>query len=113
MLGVFIYDFVTPFSSTAVTGTVGTIYIAILSIFVGTKEFDRWFNAANGRHYGEVFVYLWTAVMVVFVVFAAVPGYTLRIPSAATAVYIAVLGIYAITGRSKALHQSTRLVKKR
>lgn len=111
-LALFIVDFIQPFRSAAVLGTVSTIYIATLSIFVGTKEFDRWLNVRNGRHYGELFIYLWTAVMVVLLAAGTIPGYRFQFRSELTTVYLAVLGLYAVTERSKALHRE-RLARHR
>lgn len=80
------------------------LYTGILTLYVGTKEFDRWYEVHQGRHPGEWFVILWTALVFVLMAFALVWGEEYRIPSDIVAVYIAVLSLFAFTQKSKELH---------
>jgi len=90
------YDYlIAPFS---------VVYISVLGLYVGTKEFDRWYEMHEGRHPGEWFVIAWTVV--VFCLLAVsffMNGY--KISSEAIADYIMVLSVFALTQKSKRLYE--------
>ena len=79
------------------------VYASILAIYVGTKEFTRWTSKSYpSQHWGEIFIILWTTLMVIFIFVAAFqPAY--QIPSEFTATYITIMGIFAISQKSKSL----------
>ncbi len=82
------------------------IYAAVLTLYVGTKEFDRWYEIHDGRHPGELFIAAWTAVIVIIVGTTFITGdrrYTLE--PEVVADYIMVLSIFAVTQKSKQLHR--------
>jgi hypothetical protein len=82
-------------------GPVLAIYIAILAIFSAEKEFERWQWYNKGRHRGEVYVVLWTVLMVGILgaIYLSNNGYEMDPEIYST--YIVVLGILAITRKSK------------
>jgi hypothetical protein len=80
------------------------LYTGILTLYVGTKEFDRWYERHMGRHPGEWFVLLWSVVIGALLLFSFVLGEGHRIHSDVIAVYIAVLSLFAVTQKSKSLH---------
>ncbi len=85
------------------------VYSGILTIFVATKEFDRWYEVHDGRHPGEFFVIAWTAVMAVLLTLSFVFGEEFHAPSdTVSAVYVAVLTLFALTQKSKNLHHRKR-----
>lgn len=81
------------------------LYTGLLALYVGTKEFDRWYKTHRGRHPGEWFVILWTAVMAGLFLASIFlgPGHTIH--SDLVAVYVAVLSLYAFTNKSKEFHK--------
>ena len=81
------------------------IYVGILALYVGTKEFDRWYDVHESRHPGELFVLAWTAVIFGLLVLSAVLQNGYRVSSEAIAVYIMVLSVFALTQKSKRLHE--------
>ncbi len=94
------------------TAPFSVIYIAILGLYVGTKEFDRWYEIHDGRHPGEVFVIAWTVVIMCLLglsVFLNHGGYS--VSSEAIADYIMVLSVFALTQKSKVLHDKKRKKK--
>jgi hypothetical protein len=94
------YDFlVAPFS---------VVYIGILTLYVGTKEFDRWYDLHESRHPGELFVIAWTIVIFALMVLSVVLQNGYKVSSEAIAVYIMVLSVFALTQKSKRLHQRKR-----
>ena len=90
------YDFlVSPFSA---------LYIGTLSIYIGSKEFDRWYESHEGRRRGERFVIVWTVIMTALLGGALILGEAYKIPSDIVATYIAVLTIFILTQKSKRLY---------
>lgn len=85
-------------------GPMSAVYAGVLTIYVGTKEFDRWYESHEGRHPGEWFVFSWTFVIVALVASSLVLGPKYKIPSEVIAIYIAVLTLFAITQKSKSLY---------
>lgn len=81
------------------------IYIGILGLYVSTKEFDRWYDLHESRHPGEVFVMAWTAVIFGLLILSVVLRDGYHVSSEAVAVYIMVLSVFALTQKSKKLHQ--------
>ena len=89
------------------------IYIGILGLYVGTKEFDRWYDLHNSRHPGEIFVIAWTIVVFGLLILSLVLGGSYKVSSEAIAVYIMVLSVFALTQKSKKLHQRKKKSLKR
>jgi lysylphosphatidylglycerol synthetase-like protein (DUF2156 family) len=87
------------------------IYAAVLSLYVGTKEFERWYQLYEGRHPGEWFVMLWTAVMLSLVLASFILGGDYKVSSETVANYIVVISIYAVTQQSKRLYKKKRGVR--
>ena len=81
------------------------IYISVLGLYVGTKEFDRWYEFHEGRHPGELFVIVWTVVMFGLFIASFILGKEYIVPTEAVAVYIMVLSVFALTQKSKQLRQ--------
>lgn len=81
------------------------LYTGILTLYVGTKEFDRWYENHRSRHPGEWFVILWTVVIFVLIVASLILGKEYAVHSDIMAVYIAVLSLFVVTQKSKSLHR--------
>lgn len=80
------------------------IYISILSIFTTVKEFDRWKSPKFlSNHNGEIFVILWTVLMIVFIAMSSYDSIRFNFTGEFTATYLSVLGIYAISRKSRSL----------
>ncbi|MBI4087381.1 MAG: hypothetical protein HY434_00935 [Candidatus Liptonbacteria bacterium] len=80
------------------------IYIGVLGLYVGTKEFDRWYDLHKDRHPGEWFVLMWTAVVIGLLGAQVFLGKEYKFSSEAGAVYIMVLSVFALTRKSKQMH---------
>jgi phosphatidylserine synthase len=80
------------------------IYVSILSIYAGVKEFTRW-KEKNfvSRHNGEIFIFFWTILVIIFVVLSAYNPDKYRVPGELTGTYLSILGVFAISRKSKAL----------
>lgn len=87
------------------TAPLSIIYTAVLGLYVSTKEFDRWYELHDGRHPGEIFIALWTIVIVALFIAQVIFGSKYQVSSEAIADYIMVLSVFALTQKSKKLHQ--------
>ncbi len=105
MFATVILDFVDQNRFEAALGPVAAVYIAVLSIFSADKEFERWSKYYESRHPGEIYVILWTVLIggVFFLDFAFDLPY--KMPAEVFSTYIVVLGILAITRKSRELFQ--------
>lgn len=95
----FIYDHILG----EILPSILVIYVALLVIFAGVKEFERWYEFRRDRHPGEWFVIGWTLLVIGIMVATVVMHKEYHIPEEVLATYIAVLSIMAITQKSKRL----------
>jgi hypothetical protein len=101
---VFLTTFFNIYDLSHILTSVSVTYITILSIFVGVKEFNRWHHKKDflSRYTGEIFILSWTLLMVIFIfVSAGNPEY--KVYSQFTSTYLSVLGLFAISRKSKNL----------
>ncbi len=83
---------------------IAIIYPAVLTIYVGQKEFLRWKDKKFTSHFaGEYFVHIWTAVFVFFVLTSVLSGGRYQVTFEMVTTYVAVLSVYAVTQQSKRL----------
>ena len=98
-----IYDFFNDnaLSHNEILLAIAGIYAACLAIYSAEKEFRRWHHMHASIHPGEVYVIVWT-ILVIFLIggdiFWHVPY---QMPAEVSASYIAVISILAITRESK------------
>lgn len=81
----------------AITG----IFAACLAIYSAEKEFRRWHNMHSSLHPGEVYVILWTLLVLFLVLGSIVLHIPYHMPIEVSGAYIAVITILAITRESK------------
>ena len=81
------------------------IYLAVLSIYAGTKECSRWHHYHKSIHFGEFSVLLWTILVILMIILNIIYRGAFNFSNELIALYIAVLGIFAITQNSKALYR--------
>ncbi len=84
----------------------GFIYIGTLAIYVGNKEFERWYRRHQEKHPGETFVIVWTALIFILLLAGIITKKSYHVPSVVISSYVAVLTILAITEKSKSLFRS-------
>jgi len=85
------------------------IYGAILALYVGSKEYERWRQKNQkyaSKYFGEVYVIVWTLVMIIFVLLAPFSGGLFKIPAEFPAVYLTVISAFIISRQSKFLKNS-------
>lgn len=111
---VVVFDFIKNNAFGEILGPLAAIYIAILAIYVGDKEFERWHHLHQNRHPGELFVIMWSILIFIIMITDFILSKSYKMPSEVISVYIAVLGILAITKKSKSLYigQDSEIIKK-
>lgn len=104
-LGFLLFNFFQKDSYSFLVAPLSVVYIGVLGLFVGTKEFDRWYDLHDGRHPGEYFVIAWTIIIFVLfcISFALKDQY--HIPTEAITDYLVVLSVFALTQKSKRMHR--------
>ncbi|MBL7022034.1 hypothetical protein ISR92_01825 [Patescibacteria group bacterium] len=104
---VFVFAFFYPNQFNGTLSAIAVIYASILGIYVGSKEIARWRNKGYiSKHYGEIYVIIWTIVIVAMII-TAIFNHQYQLQSEFTATYITILGIFAISQKSKALKHLT------
>jgi len=106
----FIADFFSYHSYNNATSASAVIYGVILSLYAGSKEFQRWYSKKGefpSRHFGEIYPIIWTTVMTFFVVTTAIAVDRYKIPAEFPATYITVLGVYILSLQSKNLRNKS------
>ena len=103
-----IIDFFSQDAFGFMTPSFSIIYTGVLGLYVGTKEFDRWYELHDSRHPGEIFVAAWT--LVIFVLYAGTLflGGKYKVSPEAISDYIMVLSVFALTQKSKKLHHKRK-----
>jgi len=100
----FLLTFFKIYDLSHVLADITIIYLSILSIFAGVKEFNRWKNGKFlSNYHGEVFVIIWTFLIFTFIIFSAYDETNYKMSTEFTATYLSVLGIFAISRKSKNL----------
>lgn len=105
-LAFFWLDFLSNNAYNLSAGAMGVIYIGILTIYAGTKEFDRWKSGRKSYFKGEAFVLIWTITLIIMVTVAIFSKTQLRVPDETATLYIAIVTIFAISQKSKSLFHS-------
>ncbi len=89
---------------------VAAIYTGVLAIYSAEKEFKRWRDSHKERHPGEVYVILWTILMVTIITIkvylekscvSETSCEVYHLPPEVVSSYVVVLGILALTKESK------------
>jgi hypothetical protein len=80
---------------------ISIIYVAILATYTTQKEFERWHDYNIGRHPGEFYVYIWTGLIVGLFTLDFIYKDHYEVPDEVFTTYLVVLGILAITKKSK------------
>lgn len=80
------------------------VYLGVLGLYAGTKEFERWYENHQSRHPGEWYVAIWTIVAVALFAASFFLNGNYKVSSDIVADYIMVLTIFALTQKSKSLY---------
>ena len=98
-------DFIYQHAYSVAAGACGIIYVAVLGIYVGNKEYERWKEHHKSLFRGETFVIIWSVIIFIMLITSFVTAGIYSISGSMIEVYIAILALFAITQRSKSLHK--------
>lgn len=76
-------------------------YMGVLSLYVATKEFSRWASDYHGKHPGEVFILVWTLLMIFLFFSSLLDDSHRRVNSEIVATYIGVLSVFIVSREAK------------
>jgi small-conductance mechanosensitive channel len=103
-----IVDFIYNNAFSEILEVVGFIYVGVLAVYVGNKEFERWCTKHESRHPGEWFVVIWTGLIAFLLIATLLFHKEYKLPSAVISSYVAVLTILVVTERSKSLYKKEK-----
>jgi hypothetical protein len=106
-------DFILHGKYSEVLSPISMVYVALLSVYVTTKEYERWFLMYKGHHPGEIGVLVWTAMLLFMLVFTLVRGDSYSISQDAITTYITVIVVFVITKASKNLFETKSKKRRR
>lgn len=89
------------------------IYISALAIYVSNKEFERWYDKHYSRHPGEIFVIIWSVIVLGLFILSFIFRDEYQMPTSVISSYIAVLTLLAVTRKSKELYLFRHLKKEK
>lgn len=93
-------------------GPVMAIYVVVLAIFSAEKEFERWYAYNVGRHIGEIYVFAWTILIAGLFVATYLSHSQYKMSPEIFSTYIVVLGVLAVTRKSKEIFKGKKGVLK-
>ncbi len=99
-----IFDFINDNILNEFLGPLVAIYIAVLAIYAGDKEIERWHYSRQKRYPGELFVVIWSVLVFGIIILDFFLSKPYKMPSEVISAYIAVVGILAITRKSKSFY---------
>jgi uncharacterized membrane protein YhaH (DUF805 family) len=100
-----VYDFINNNQLIEIMGSLAAIYIGVLAIYVGNKEFERWYDIHRSKHPGEIYVIAWTFLIFTIIALDVILQKKYILPSGVVSSYLAVLTILVITNKSKSLYR--------
>ncbi|MFP4514846.1 MAG: hypothetical protein ACLFNO_02465 [Parcubacteria group bacterium] len=100
-----VYDFINNNQFIEIMGSLAAIYIGVLAIYVGNKEFERWYDIHRSKHPGEIYVIAWTLLIFTIIALDVIWQKDYQLPSGVVSSYLAVLTILVITNKSKTLYR--------
>jgi len=101
-----------PNRFTEIIGPTLAIYTGALALYSAEKEFERWKFYFTGRHPGEVYVVIWTVLILGIFIWKYSVGSPYKMEPEIIATYIVVLGILAITKKSKTFFTEMKGLKR-
>ena len=102
---VVVCDFIADNAFNQYLGAFLAVYIAILAIYASNKEFERWRHLHVSRHPGEVYVIVWTILILGIFVLDTVMEKAYEMPDSIISSYIAILTVLAITMKSRRIYE--------
>jgi hypothetical protein len=77
----------------------------LLSVYVTSKEFQRWFLSYQGHHPGEIAVFIWTALIIMMIILNGWLGKEYRISQEVISTYLTIVSIFIVSKGSKVFYR--------
>ena len=103
-----VFDFFSEGKYEFLIAPMSAVYLGVLGLYVGTKEFERWYESHKSRHPGEWFVIIWTLIIVGLFAASFLLEGQYQVSPNIIADYIMVLTVFALTQKSKSLYREKR-----
>ncbi len=101
---VIVMDFLSAGKYTFLITPLSVLYITLLSVYITSKEFERWFKSYQGHHPGELALVFWTLLILGLVCANAYLGSGYHISSDVISTYLVVIGLFIASKSSKSLY---------
>lgn len=103
-----IVNLVYPGRFTNLISPLSIIYVAILGLFVSTKEFKRWSNSDFQQRLGEVYIVLWTILLFTLIILGIFDSEHYEIAPEIVATYLSLMSIFALSRKSKSSYLKSK-----
>ncbi len=100
-----IFNFIANNAFDEYLGIFLVVYIALLTIYASNKEFERWRNLHTSCHPGEMYVIIWTILILLISASDMLMKRAYEMPDSIVSSYIAILTILAITMKSRRVYE--------
>lgn len=112
IISLMVADFVLQGRYSQIITPISMVYVSLLSVYVTTKEYERWFLMYKGKHPGEIGVVVWTLLLLVMILICLINGDQYKIQQDVVTTYITVIVVFVITKASKQLFEQKNQHKK-
>lgn len=83
---------------------ISILYISLLTVYITSKEFKRWFNHYEGHHPGEIALVIWTILIFGLIISNAYLGAAYHIPQDIISTYLVVVVLFIASRGSRAIY---------
>ena len=108
MVAIVIIDFWSEGRYVYLISPISILYITLLSVYISSKEFQRWLNHYQGHHPGEIALVIWTVLMFVLITSNAYLGANYHISSEVISTYVVVIVLFIASRGSREIHRRRR-----
>ena len=108
MVFIIIVDFWSNNQYSNLISPISILYITLLTVYISSKEFKRWFSYYQGHHPGEIALVIWTALIFVLIVSNAYLGASYHISQDIISTYLVVIVLFIASRGSRAIHARHR-----
>ncbi|MDD4900838.1 MAG: hypothetical protein PHS62_01840 [Patescibacteria group bacterium] len=101
---IIIIDFWSGGHYTYLISPISLLYITLLTVYIGSKEFKRWFNHYQGHHPGEIALVIWTVLIFILIISNAYLGSSYHISQDTISTYLVVVTLFIASRGSRAFY---------
>jgi drug/metabolite transporter (DMT)-like permease len=83
---------------------VSILYISLLTVYITSKEFKRWFENYKGHHPGEIALVIWTVLIFALIISNAYLGSNYHISQEIISTYLVVVALFIVSRGSRIIY---------